>query len=331
MKALFLVFILFFGKSSWSSELPNLIDDRKDEALHPITYYFNSAFDVIQNPYYFSQDDFFEKHETLFERIGSPHKSIERDGGYSKLFKDEFLTSRVVPNIGLHMIGGAYDNLYWYQYFKENNYLSPLTFTIILSYMGHFGNEALELTNSNITSHDNIADLFIFDVMAFYLAFNPKIMSFLVNDLQMQSWHLQPMYLPEKSDITNAGLNYIFRPDIFESNLRPFLFMGMQNLIGISYRFAKKQFLTGAFGMALTDPLEQKGKFVTALFYDKNKALSSTLYINGTEDYRVRLNIYPEFFSFKKFRLGLLLGQKRSREEIIGFNLNLPIGLAHSN
>ena len=314
-----------------AEELPSLLNSRKDDPLLPINYYFNSAFDVIQNPYYFSQNDFFEKHETLFKRIGSPDKSIKRDGGYGKFFNDEFLTSRVIPNIGLHMIGGAYDNLYLYQYFKERNYSYPLAFAVTLSYLGHFGNEALELTNENITSHDNIADLFLYDVMAFYLAFNPKVMNFFVKDLQMQAWHLQPMYLPKEGDVTNAGLNYIFRPDLFKSRLKPFLFMGMQNLIGLSYEVKKKEYFTGAFGMALTDPLEQKGKFVTALFYDKNDFVSTSLYINGTEDYRVRLNIYPELFSFKSLKLGLLLGQKKNREEVVGVNFNMPIGLAHSN
>mgnify|MGYP003664458246 CR=1 FL=1 len=324
--------LLFISISSMvlAQELPTLYESKEDDLLFPVTYYFNSAFDVIQNPYYFSQSDFRSKHKTLFKRIGSPDHSIKRDGGYKKFFKDEFLTSRVVPNLGLHMIGGAYDNLYLYQYFKEKNYSNPMVYTIALSYLGHFGNEALELTNSNITSHDNIADLFVFDVLSFYLAFNPKVMNFLVDDLQMKAWHLQPMYLPNESDMTNAGLNYIFRPDLFKSKLKPFVFMGMQNLLGLSYEFRQKQFITGAFGMALTDPLEQKGKFVTALFYDKDDFLSTSLYLNGTEDYRVRLNIYPELFNFETFKLGLLVGQKRSHDEVVGVNLNLPIGLAHA-
>jgi hypothetical protein len=325
----FIFFILI--NVSFSSELPILNHSKESGHLTPVTYYFNSAFDVTQNPYYFSQSDFLEKHKTLFRRIRSPHNSIKRDGGYSKLFKDEFLTSRVVPNLGLHMIGGAYDKLFLYQFFEEKDYPAPMLFTAVLSYMGHFGNEALELTNSNISSHDNIADLFFFDVVSFYLAFNPKVMNFLVNDLEMHTWHSQPMYLVKDSDITNAGLNYIFRPDLFKNKFRPFLFMGMQNLAGLSYEFKQDHFFTTAFGMALTDPLEQKGKFVTAFFYDKKDFLASSLYINGTEDFRVRLNLFPELFNFEKLRFGFLLGQKKNREEVVGINLNLPLGLAFSN
>ncbi len=329
----FFLFIYYSIVSSvlLAEELPIILDSRKSDPFLPVTYYFNSAFDVIQNPYWFSQTNFFRKHKKLFKRIGSPHHSIKKDGGYQKLFEDEFLTTRVVPNIGLHMIGGAYDNLYLHQYFKENGNPYPMISTVVLSYLGHFGNEALELTNENITSHDHIADLFVFDVLSYVIATNPKLMNFLVHDMQMNAWHLQPMYLPQEGDITNAGLNYTFRPDLFRSKLKPFLFIGMQNLLGLSYALAEKEYITASVGMALTDPLEQKGRFVTALFYDRADGLYSSLYINGTEDYRIRLNLYPEAFSFKKLKLGLLLGQKKSREKVIGVNLNLPIGVAYFN
>ena len=281
------------------NDLPMVYDGNKDPFL-PIKYYFNSAFDVIQNPYYFSQKNYRGKHRELFKRIGSPHHSIKKDGGYEKFFKDEFLTTRVIPNVGLHMIGGAYDNLYLYQYFQEKEASYPLLYTMILSYLGHFGNEALELTNDNISSHDHIADLFIFDVLSYVLAFNTRAMNYLVHDLEMKAWHLQPMYLHRESDISNAGLNYIFRPNIFSDQLRPFVYIGMQNLLGVSYQIKKNHFLTTSFGMAITDPLEQKGKFVTGIFYDRKGELFSSLFINGTEDFRARLNIYPPFFSSEK-------------------------------
>tara|TARA_R110000868_G_scaffold20678_5_gene87140 strand:- start:6836 stop:7822 length:987 start_codon:yes stop_codon:yes gene_type:complete len=320
--------LVLLSLSLHANELPNLLDHKKDDKLLPVTYYFNTAFDVIQNPYYFSQSDYRAKHEAMFKRISSFDHSVKKDGGYKKLFEDEFLTARILPNVGLHMIGGAYDKLYLYQYFKENNYPAPMVFTFALSYMGHFGNEALELTNENITSHDHIADLFFFDAMSFYLAFNPKIMNFLVSDLEMQAWHLQPMFNFEKSDVTNAGLNYIFRPDFFDSKFRPMLLIGMLNLAGVSYELSPREFITTAFGMALTDPLEQKGKFVSAFFYDNEKSLAAALYLNGTEEYRVRLNLFPEIFNFDSLKLGLLLGQKRDNSEVVGVNINLPIGLA---
>lgn len=194
--------------------------------------------------------------------------------------------------------------------------------------MGRFGNEAIELTNENITSHDNIADLFFFDVLSFFLAFNSAGMNYLTKDLGMQVWSLQPMFLPQKGDFTNTGQSYIFRPNYFKGSIRPFFFIGMQNLLGASYNIDDKHTITTAVGMAITDPLEQKGKFATTFFFEKNKNLLASLYLNGTEDYRFRLNLYPGLVKYRDTKLGFLIGQKRNKDNIVGININFPIGVA---
>jgi len=319
-----LTFIILFSLPALGA---NLYHSKRDKEFNPITYYFNGAYDVIQNSYYFSQRNYIDKHKTLFKRITSPNHSIKKDGGYKKFFRDEFTTSRVVPNIGLHVIGGAYDTLYIKQYFESKNYTYPWMASIALTYLVHFGNEALELTNSNISSHDNIVDLYIFDVAAIFLAQNKAAMSFLYDDLQMRPWHLQPMYDYNNREVTNSGLNYVFRPKFFKSKIRPFFFLGMQTLGGASYQFKENESFTLALGMALTDPLEQKGRFVSALFWDTADKLNASLFLNGSEDYRVRLNLFPRFFKSKVGDFGLLLGQKKDRHYVLGLNYNLPIGL----
>lgn len=296
--------------------------------IDPLEYYVNGAFDVIQNPYYFSQENFFKKHETLFKRIGSPIHSIEKDGGFQKFFKDEFATTRVVPNLTLHLVGGGYDVRLMQEYFEDKGAEFPLAYAITFSYLAHFGNEALELTNHNITSHDNIADLFIFDIAAIYLFQNDDVVKFFRDTLSMNHWHSQPILELDQFNITNAGLNYIFRPDLFKANLRPFLYLGMQTLAGLSYEVEEKKFYTLAAGMALTDPLEQKGRFVVGMFYDKDDFLNASLFINGGEDYRFRLNLHPGFLKTKKLgQYGLLIGQKKDRDFVLGLKWKLPIGI----
>ncbi len=324
MKSIYIILVYIFSINSFAL---SIYDSKRDQDFNPVTYYFNGAYDVIQNPYYFSQRNYIDKHKTLFKRMLSPNHSIKKDGGYKKLFVDEFTTSRVVPNIGLHILGGAYDTLYLKQYFDHKEYKYPWAASIALTYLVHFGNEALELTNDNITSHDNLADLFIFDVAAIFLAQNKSLMSFIHNDLQLRTWHLQPMYDFNNKEVANSGLNYIMRPDLFKTDLRPFALIGMQTLGGASYQYKKDENVTLAFGMALTDPLEQKGRFVSALFWDTKDKLNTSLFINGSEDYRVRLNIFPQVFKLKKGHLGLLLGQKKNRHFILGLNYNLPLGL----
>lgn len=322
-----IVVLSYLFNLSASAEYLLYSPERKN--VEPVSYYFNGAFDVIQNPYYFSQENFWKKHKELFRRIGSPNHSIKKDGGYGKFFKDEFLTTRVVPNIGLHLIGGGYDTRLLQEYFKDKGATFPLLYAVTVSYLAHFGNEALELTNSNITSHDHIADLFIFDVAAVVLFQNDNVVKFFRDDLGMRHWHMQPMVESKKFDITNAGLNYIFRPDVFKSKVRPFLYLGMQTLTGGSYEFREKEFFSFAAGMALTDPLLQKGRFVTGLFYDKEDDLNWSVFMNGSEDYKIRMNLYPAFLRSRIGEFGLLIGARKGAEQVIGINYKLPLGLSY--
>lgn len=227
------------------------------------------------------------------------------------------------------MIGGGYDSRLLEEYFKDKGASFPTFYTILLMYMAHFGNEALELTNHNITSHDHIADLFFFDIAALLLFKDDDVVRFFKNDLGMRHWHLQPMVESKKFDITNAGLNYIFRPNYFESKLKPFLYLGMQTLVGGSYEFKEKEFFTFSAGMALTDPLKQKGRFAIGLFYDKDDDLNWSAFINGSEDYKIRLNLYPAFLRSRVGEFGLLIGARKGEEQVLGINYKLPLGLSY--
>ena len=85
-------------------------------------------------------------------------------------------------------------------------------------------------------------------------------------------------------------------------------------------------------GISLTDPLKQKGRFVTGLFYEENGELEASLFLNGSEDYRWRLNLYQGIFKKmdfipKDWRVSLMLGQGKGPTYAAGININLPIGL----
>lgn len=310
-----------------------IFDQERDSKWLPVTYVFNGTFDVIQNPYWFNQRKIGDKYEELWHRIRSPHTSIERDGGYKKLIGDEFFSSRVLPNIGLHFLGGAYDTLWLTEYFEHHGYSMPRAWAFVTTYLAHFGNEALETTSSEISSHDHIADLYFFDVIAFFGANSPQLMNYLLNDMGMKAWHFNPMYDVSGENFFNAGLNYIFRPKILEfdeGKLRPLLYIGMQNLAGMSYDYRADHTITGAVGMSLTDPLQQKGRFVTALFHESAGELDASLFINGSEDFRWRLNIYENVFHQyfnRSWRMAIMLGQAKANSYAAGISFNMPFGI----
>lgn len=320
-----------------SQRLPKIHRPEKDSAWLPLTYLANGTFDVIQNPYWFSQRNYGNKVGVFWDRVKDPHHNIKKDGGYRKLIEDEFFSSRVLPNIGLHAIGGAYDTLWLRQYFEYYNVPAAGFFSFLFTYGAHVGNEALETTSDEITSHDHIADIYIFDVAAFLMSYSPTIMNYLVKDLDMKAWHFNPVYDLNHDDFFNAGLNYIFRPKALSfgnNKFRPLYFLGMQTMLGLSYDYSRENTLTTAAGMSLTNPLKQKGRFVGAFFHEYQGELEASLFLNGSEDFRYRLNLYDTFFyrfmnanQSKSYQVGLVLGEKKGSDYAFGININLPIGI----
>lgn len=312
-----------------------IYDETNDSIWLPAKIVISGTFDVLQNPYWFNQKHFRKKSAELWKRIKTPDQNIKKDGGYSKFFKDEFLSSRVLPNIGLHFLGGAYDTLWLTEYYTANNYPYPRLWAFLTTYATHFGNEALETSGTEISSHDHIADLYFFDLAAFFFASYENGMNYLINDLGMTAWHFEPMFDLDGSDFFNTGLNYVFRPKMAyfqEGKFKPLFFLGMQVMGGISYQVNQKNTFSFASGMNITDPLKQKGRLVSALFYETNNQLDASLFINGSEDFRWRLNLYDNLskrirYIPESWRLHFMLGQKRATAYMFGINLNMPFGL----
>jgi hypothetical protein len=296
----------------------------------PVTYYLNATFDVIQNPYWFSQDNARQKYSELFERIRDPHESIEENGGYGKLIRDEFFSGRVLPNILLHTLGAGYDTLWLNEYFEHYNYPMPKLWTFLLTYAGHLGNEALETSQTQeINAHDHIIDLYFFDVLGFTLGSHLEMMDFLLEDMGMKAWHFQPAWDIKGEDFFNAGLNYVYRPKYFQGKVKPILFTGMQNMGGISV-YEQNHVFSLLAGVALTNPLRQKGRLVVGLFHEEGERLTGSLLLNSSEDFRWRVNLYPHFWDDylpHSYELGFIAGENKDGRLALGLSLNMPFAL----
>jgi hypothetical protein len=328
MKVAFL--LLFFSSAIFAEAL--IYSQKRDPLFNPLQYYVNGAFDVTQNPNYFNQKSFVKKHEVLWKRIRTPRTSIKRDGGFTKLWQHEFTSSRVFPNIALHTIGGGYDMLMLKEYFESQN-ISTTSSTALafgLSYMVKFGNEALETTSDKINSHDHIADLYFFDALSLPLFLYPKTARFFIEDLGMTHWHFLPVYLPKEEDFTNAGLNYVFRPKILRGEkLAPLFFVGMQTLAGLSFEYQTERMISAAAGINFTDPLEKKGSLVYGLFHETDKRLDASLFLNGSENFRARLNLYPSVLNFSSTSLGFFGAYSKNNELSFGLQAFLPLGVGY--
>ncbi len=312
----------------------NLIyNSEKDDPWLPLTYILNGTFDVTQNQNWFPQNDFENKNRTFWRRMRRPGPSLNEHGGLDQLIQDEFLSDRVAPNIFLHTLGGGYDILWIDEYYRHHGIRYSFALSVATTYVARVGNEIFESTAPDINAHDHIADLFFYDVMGAVIAGNDRASRFLVMDLGMRAWHFQPFWDADTDDFVNPGLNYVIRPAVIteRSRLSPFLFMGMQNLAGLSYYRGggSEEIFSAGAGVFFTDPLKREGRLVTGLFYETQERLAASLLINGSENLRWRLNLHPMLFKSWRpttINLGLLLAQTYQRDYGIGINFNLPFG-----
>jgi hypothetical protein len=289
----------------------------QNNTYHPVNFYINGAFDVTQNPHYFNQHDYFEKHKTVWRRVRSPLSSIENNGGYKKFFNNEFFSNRVAPNIALHTLGSGYDFLKLRDYLAQDGISNPGLWAGLLTYMVHFGNEALEATSDKLDAKDHIADLYFFDVLAFPLFMNEKSARFFIEDLGMTQWHFQPVYLPKEEEFNNAGLNYVFRPPALGEHVRPFIMFGMQIITGLSFYQPNGDIYSLGTGTYYTDPLAGKTQWSWGVFYETQQQLAASFLINSTSDYDFRLNLYPSLLKYKDHRIGLFIAEDEDQIDVV--------------
>jgi hypothetical protein len=301
-----------------------------ESQFNPISLYFNDAFDTIQNPNYFSQKDYLKKHETVWREIKDPFVGIKKGGGLKVLLRDEFVpfAPRAIPNYTLHLIGGGYDFRKLAEWFDVNNYSHPYVWAFAIKYATHFGNEAIESTNTkDIGPHDHIADLYFFDIVGKFMFMNDEVVKFFRDQARLDIWRFQPMFDFKEQQILNAGVNYIVRPNIFKSeNWRPFIHAGLQIMGGATY-LKNSEGYTFAMGISPTDPLRNKQRLVSGFFWDRAGSLMTSLYINGSENQKFRLNIFPGIINFNSVSPGVFTALQRNNDWQIGVQALIPIGV----
>lgn len=298
--------------------------------FHPISYYLNLSFDTAQNPFYFSQSRFFENHSVLWNRVKDPLKAIRESGGWGHFLGEEIFGVRAIPNYGLHVIGGGYDYRWLAEWYEAREVPFPYLVAFLNAYLANIGNEALETSATQVAATDQIADLFFFDLLGKILFLNDGVVRFFYETLQMRAWHFQPLLNLRTWHIDNAGANYIFRPRIFGDSVRPFFHIGMTLLAGLSFAMDNGDSLTAALGISPTDPLEFKGDFIGALYWDHEDDLLASLTVNGSSYLAVRCNIYPDFIPMGDWRLGYYFALSKSKEVFLGVNLLFPAGVSYS-
>jgi len=278
----------------------------------PFTNYVNTAFDTAQVSRAFSQDDYWRNHGRVIDRLAHPIDSIDKDGGWGHLFRQELLSAHVLPNLTLHLLGNGYDFRALAEWFDEQRVPFPYFVAFVTSYAGYLGNEAIEISNPEVDATDHIADLYFFNLVGNLLFISDAVTDLVHNDLQFRNWPGQPVFDVRRHEILNASNNYLMRPRVFGDKVRPFLYFGLHYFAGLSLSLQSEESLSLGVGLATVDPFADstlaKVRGSGGVFWDDQDRLLASMIFNGTDESIVRLNLYPDIFPFRILDLGVFFG-----------------------
>lgn len=280
--------------------------------MWPVTNYINTAFDTAQVSRAFSQDHYWRNHGRVFERIYNPIESIEDDGGWDHFVHQEILSSHVLPNLTLHLLGNSYDFRALAEWFDQYHVPLPYLWAFVTSYAGYLGNEAIEVSNPEVDATDHIADLYLFNLVGNLLFMSDAVTDFVQNDMQFRNWPGQPVFDVRQHNILNASNNYLLRPRIFGEKVRPFLYFGLHYFAGVSVLLPSQKSLSLGAGLAAVNPFAgsslEKVQPSGGVYWDDDDRLLASMIFNGTDNSIVRLNLYPDLFRFRTLDLGVFFG-----------------------
>ena len=304
----------FWQPSTGATAMPHIVL-RPDESrflMLPVTNYVNTAFDTAQVSRAFSQDDYWHNHERVIDRIAHPIDSIEDDGGWDHLVHQELLSTHVLPNLILHLLGEGYDFRALAEWFDEHHVPFPYFWAFITSYAGYLGNEAVEISNPEVDATDHIADLYFFNLLGNLLFMSDTVTDIVQNDMQFRNWPGQPVFDVRHHEILNASNNYLMRPRVFGERVRPFLYFGLHDFAGVSVLLPSERSLSLGVGLATVDPFADsifdEVRPSGGVFWDDHDRLLASLIFNGTDNSIVRLNLYPDVFPFRTLDVGFFIG-----------------------
>jgi hypothetical protein len=192
------------------------------------------------------------------------------------------------------------------------------------------------LEAQNTTDADAIADVYIFRPLGLWLFSQKRFAKAVRRWLDPVIWPSLTSWDINRNQFLNTGLAYVYRPPRFRwGDKSLFVHTGFNNLFGLSHRRASGYTFSWGLGVAVEEVVRQRDiqadiKPSAGLFYDRAGSLLWSVVLNDTGNQRLRVNVFPEAFSWLK-DIGIFLSIDDEGGGATGFVYGLPIGIGVSN
>lgn len=318
------------------------------EALFgPVSLLLNEGFDIIQLENWdrrVFEYDYRLGLSTVARSVTHPVATI-RQYGAGRFVRSELLPlstrgsggGQWVPNYALHLVGGGsvFATLREWYTAKGVRNETPLAAATALAY--HLLNETVENGEFRGLNGDALADLVVFDVAGAVLFTLEPVRRLFGRDLHLRSWMLQPAFSIRDGALYNTGQNFALKwgPPA-AGPWRGFLYLGMNNLVGLSYVVRDGYSLSAGAGLhsartEVLDPDTHRQTVVlrpaVGLFFDRHDSLLASLVYNGAQDAALNLNVYPGLLPPGPLSPGFFVLIERGGGLVGGFSTRLLPGL----
>jgi len=313
--------------------------------FNPFSAWVAYAFDTLQVNASFDDADLRDRWGKVRTNLTHVNAAVKDQGGWSAFVNRQVLPYRFtekdwIPNYGLHLLGGGMIYRKNAEWLEAHGQPWPRLTAAILNMSAEIFQEVVEKKTTK--PDDEVADVLLFEPAGILLYSYEPFARWSADTLQLVDWPYQSMFDPNRprpggghGGLVNVGQNFAARPELFGSrNHRAFVHFGMTTLAGLSHRINAKDSVSWGVGAAIThakDPTTTR--YAGGLFWDRDDSLMASLILNGTEDLKVRLNLYPGIVGPGSWwSPGLYVGVGRNREVAAGLTLRvLPVGIGRSS
>lgn len=306
------------------------------EALYnPFASFLTYTLDSTQIRGSFGTDDFSDHLDIVLDNLTHIDRSVRREGGYREFINTEIVpidaddlskSKAALPNYALHLFGGGLLFRKDAEYFAQRGVAYPRTLAAIVGMVAEVLQEGTEKPRTDYT--DEIADVLLFRPLGMWLFSDDLRARWIRRTLAPVDWPYLLMYDLDNHAALNAGVSYVLRPPRQETG-KPgfFAYLGLTNLFGMAHPLGSGSSFSWGVGVATESIKPNHVRVAGGVFYDRNSSLLWSAIINGTEQLRLRANIYPGAFWSARQRIGVFVGLTDENKPAFGLQFGLPIGL----
>lgn len=322
--------------------------DFGSEALvHPLRMIVNGSYGILQvsnrdrRPW---KIDYANGIENVWFNVRDPFTTIRETGVKDFVLREllPFSTNtrdaRYWPNYTQHLIGGGMSYRMIAEWYEFHGFAHPRAWSVGSMAIYHFWNEVIE--NDELVGYttDPVADLWIFDPLGMVLFNHDGVARFFSHTLHMSDWSYQPSYDPQRRTLENNGQNFAIKVQLpWTAQWSVLYYYGTHGELGLSRTWPGGSSLSFAGGFRAGE-LTDLGHGVRTvdlvptfgLFFDRDNSLLASVLLSNTDDYAVRLNLYPGLLGMNALAPGFFIAGSKDRRLTAGVTLgavrHLPVG-----